>query len=200
MYDYHVVASVIGVILELASMVPYFRNIFRGTTKPHAFTWLGWGLINSIVGSAQFISGAGPSVYVSITVALMCFAVAALALVWGEKQITKGDWVCLGGSIFAISLWYVTSNPLAAVVIVTIADVLAFIPTYRKAYYRPHEETALTFGIGAIRNVFAIAALQSLAVVNWLYPASLIVTDGAFTVMLLLRRRQMSTGDAAKRS
>lgn len=198
MYDYHVALATIGVGIEFVSMVPYFANIARGKTKPHVFTWFGWGLVNTVVGSAQFVSGAGAGFYITASVAAMCYLAAVLALFWGEKNITKGDWICLGASILAMILWGLASDPLIAVIIVTAADVLAFIPTYRKAYNKPHEETALTFGLGAIRNVFGILALESLRVVNWLYPASLILTDGAFTAMLLIRRRQLSTVEPLK--
>lgn len=192
MSDIRLLFGIVGIVIEVASMLPYFRDIFRGTTKPHVFTWFGWGLINIVVGSAQFVSGGGYGIFVTASVAITCFTVAGLALFWGEKNITKGDWICLGGSIISIVLWLFTSDPLVAVIIVTLADIIAFIPTFRKAYYRPQEETALTFGLGATRNIFGILALQSFAVVNWLYPASLIITDGAFTAMLLIRRRQLT--------
>ena len=194
--DHYVIFGLVGVILEFVANIPYFRDIFRGTTKPHVFTWTGFGLINAIVASAQYISGGGAGVYVTATVSLVCFAIGILAIFKGEKEITKSDWGCFIGSISAIGLWVLTSNALAAVVIVTIADTLAFIPTIRKAYHKPNEETAMTFAISTIRNIFSLLALQSFTLVNWLYPATLLLSDGGFTVMLLLRRIRLERDHA----
>jgi hypothetical protein len=89
MPDFHVAAGGIGVIVEIISAVPYFRDIFRGKTKPHVFTWLGWGLVNSVVGTAQFFSGAGPGVFVTAVIGLSCYSAAFLALFYGEKTLRK---------------------------------------------------------------------------------------------------------------
>jgi hypothetical protein len=85
----------------------------------------------------------------------------------------------------------ITSDPLIAVIVVSIADLLAFIPTFRKSFHKPFEETLATFSLGAVRDVFGILSLQSLTVVNWLYPATLMISDSAFALMLVVRRRQL---------
>jgi hypothetical protein len=190
--EYHVLAGGTGVLIEFISMVPYFADIFRGRTKPHVFTWLGWGLVNTVVGTAQFVSGAGAGVLVTAMIGLTCYSVAILALFYGERNIVKSDWACLIGSIIAISLWALVRDPLIAVLIVCIADVLAFMPTFRKAFSKPHEETLSSFVLGGVRDVFAISALQSLDLVNWLYPATLLVSDSTFAAMLFIRRRQLA--------
>jgi hypothetical protein len=40
--------------------------------------------------------------------------------------------------------------------------------------------------------VLAIAALENMTVVNWLYPASLVLMNGLFVAMLLVRSRQLA--------
>lgn len=191
MHEYHAVFGAVGVCVEIVSAIPYFRDIFKGNTKPHIFTWFGWGLVNTVVLVAQIVSGAGPGAFVTALISLSCFSAAFLALFYGEKHITKGDWACLIGSLVAIGLWIVTSNAFLAVIIVSIADLLAFIPTFRKAYWKPHEETLATFSLGAVRDVCAILALDSLLIVNWLYPATLLLSDSGFSLMLIVRRRQL---------
>jgi len=37
--DIKVTLSIIGIALTFAGYVPYIRDIFKGKTKPHVFSW-----------------------------------------------------------------------------------------------------------------------------------------------------------------
>jgi len=189
--EYHAVLGVLGVLTGVARYALYYRDIFKGKTKPHPFSWFVWGIMNVIVFFAQVISNAGPGVWVTALVAIACLSISVVALFKGEKVITRLDWFCFFTALLGIVLWQVTNQPLLAVIIVTVTDAIAYIPTYRKSYWKPDEETASSYVLAALRSVFALAALDSLALVNWLFPASLVITDGGFALMLWIRRRQL---------
>ena len=191
MYDYHSVLGALGVVVGLIAYVPYLRDVLLGTTKPHVFTWLGWGIINAIVFAAQISSGAGAGAWVTVFTSIAVFSIAIMAFFWGEKNITVSDWIAFIASLSAIAIWVLTRDALWAVILVTLADTVAVIPTVRKAFYKPHEETALAYAIAVLRSILSIAALESFNIVNWLYPAALILSDGGLTTMLLVRRWQL---------
>ncbi len=92
-YDYHVIIAVGALLLGATGYFFYFRSIFRGITKPHIFTWLVYGVLDVIVFAAQIIKGAGPGAWALGFSAIVCFIIAVLALYWGEKHITKSDWL-----------------------------------------------------------------------------------------------------------
>ena len=183
--------AVLGMGIAVARYAMYYRDIFRGITKPHPFTWFIWGLMNVIVWFAQTSSGAGAGAWVTGLVALACLSISAVALFKGEKVITRLDWFCFFSALLGIVLWRITNEPLVAVILVTLTDAIAYVPTYRKSFYKPYEETASSYSLAALRSVFAVLSLDSFALVNWLFPASLILTDGGFVVYLLIRRRQL---------
>lgn len=191
-YDYHIVFAILGIVTAVARYALYYRDIFRGIVKPHPFSWFVWGLMNVIVLFAQITSNAGWSVWVTGLVAFACLSIAAVALFKGEKSITALDWLSFVGALLGVGLWVMTDQPLLAVIIVTITDAIAYIPTYRKSYCKPYEETAFSYGLAALRSVFAILALGSFALTNWLFPASLVLSDGGFTLMLIVRRKQLA--------
>ncbi|MBS3054074.1 MAG: hypothetical protein J4431_00875 [Candidatus Aenigmarchaeota archaeon] len=110
---------------------------------------------------------------------------------WGISYVTRLDWLCLGGALLGIAVWAITNNPLAAVVIVTVTDAVGFFPTFRKGYDKPYEETAITFAANSVKFAFGILALETVNPATWLYPASLVLTNGAFVVLLLARRSQI---------
>ena len=187
-----IIFTLLGVLAGIMGFYPYFKDIFLGTTKPHVFTWISWSLINIIIFTAQAASGAGLGSVVAGFLALMCVLISLLAVFRGEKRITLADYICFAASLGGIMLWAWTRNPLLAVIVITIADTLAFVPTIRKSWKNPYQETAISYAIATLRSTFAVLSLDSFLLTNWLHPASLIVADGGFTVMLLIRRRQLN--------
>ena len=115
--------------------------------------------------------------------------IALLSVKKGERSITKRDWLCLAGALAAIVIWLLTNDALYAVLIVIFINALAVIPTFRKAYWKPDEETALSYSLGALRSVISIPALLSFNAVTLLPPICNIVSNVALVTMLLMRRK-----------
>jgi len=191
-YDYHIVLAALGIIIGLLSFVPYFRDIFRGLTKPHVFSWFIWSLLVGITFLIQVAEGGGVGAWVTGIEALCCAAVTIFAYTRGEKNITRSDWICFVLALFAIVLWRLADQPLAAVILVLVADMLGYIPTLRKSYSKPHEETASQYALSAVHWVLAISALQVFMLTTWLYPAWMAVFDSVLVATLLIRRRQLA--------
>ena len=187
--EYKILLGLAAAGVGIAAYAYYFRGILAGKTKPHVFTWLVWALITSIVFAAQVQKGAGPGAWVTGVTALCTFLVAAIAFKSGYKDIRLLDWFCLAGALLGLGLWITTKDPLSAVVTVTLVDAIAFLPTFRKAYRKPFEENATAFALNSLKFIVGLAALETYALATWLYPASLVLTNGAFALMLLLRRR-----------
>lgn len=183
--------AVIANIITVVGYAPYIWNIFAGRTKPHAFSWLIWFLLTGIAFFAQAVSGGGTGSWVTGFSALVSGVIFVLAVFKGTREYTRTDLVSLGVAGVAIVLWLVTDNPLLSVLLVTVTDAVGFIPTFRKSYNRPDEETALAYGMAALKFGLSLFALQSYSLTTWLYPASLVLMNGLFTSLLLVRRRQL---------
>lgn len=183
--------GVTATLLALYSYIPYFRDIFAGKTKPHAFSWLVWFLLTAIAFIAQIKDNAQAGAWVTGFTAVVALMIFIAAITRGEKNITKSDWLCLIGSFLAMGLWAITDSPLTAVVLITLIDALGFAPTFRKAFHKPQEETMVTFLLSAVKFVIAIAALSNYSAVTVLYPASLVLMNGLFVAMLIIRRKQL---------
>lgn len=192
MPDYKIVLGIVASVIGLAGYIPYFRDILRGQTKPHIFSWTVWSLLEGIAFFAQTARGAGPGAWVTGSSAVFCSIIALTSLSRGEKNITTFDWLAFAGSLVSLVLWKLTSDPLAAVILITLTDILVFAPTFRKAYYKPQEETALSFSIAAFRLALSLVAMDSLNLTTGLYPASLVLSNSIFVAMLFIRRRQLS--------
>ncbi|MBI4092505.1 MAG: hypothetical protein HY420_01125 [Candidatus Kerfeldbacteria bacterium] len=181
--------AIIGYIL-------YARSVLRGRSMPHVFSWLIWGLISGIAFAVQVAERAGPGAWSTAVGAVGCLLVFTLGLRRGSRSFSKFDWTCLTLSLLAVGLWIATDIPLTAAILVTIADAIAYVPTYRKGFRLPFEEHLAPYLIGAIIPLLAIPAIERYVVANWLSPASLIITNAAFVTMVLVRRQATITQTA----
>lgn len=181
--------ATIGIILTFVGYAYYFRDIFRGKTKPHAFSWFVWSILTAIACAAQLSEGGGVGASITGLTAAISFVIFLLALRVGEKSFTRSDWVALSSALVALFLWWLTNNPLLSVILITLTDAFAFFPTFRKSYHKPYEETLIEYVLASIKFIFGVLALESFSVTTWLYPASLVCMNGAFVIMLLHRRK-----------
>jgi hypothetical protein len=186
-----ILIAIISVAMTVAGYWFYIRDIFAGRTKPHAFSWLVWASLTGIAFAGQLSAHAGPGAWVTFTTATIAFFVFLLAIFKGEKNITRSDKLNLAGAGFALLLWFFTDSPLWSVILITIIDFLGFLPTFRKSWHKPHEETFIHYVLAGLKFVLAIMALENYSIITWLYPASLVLANLGFAAMLMIRRRQL---------
>lgn len=191
MFYYKLLLGILAVIIGIFSYIPYFRDLFAGKTKPHAFSWFVWAILTGIAFAAQINQHAGPGAWITGITALVCLIVSIISIIKGKRDFPLFDWLCLISSFFAIVLWWYTKNPTASVILITITDALAFLPTFRKSYHSPHEETAIMFAFASVKFALALVALQTYTIATYLYPASLVFMNGIFVAMLIIRRKQL---------
>jgi len=121
------------------------------------------------------------------------FAFAVVGLTASSRAyIRKSDWLFFISSVAAIPVWFFTGNPLWSVIIITVIDAAAFVPTFRKAYANPETENGYTYTLSGIKFIVGIIALESLTLTTALYPASLVLANLVFVLMLLWRRQVRS--------
>jgi hypothetical protein len=188
--DYRILLGVAAVAVGLVGFIPYFWDILHRRTKPHAFSWLIWALIVSVTFFAALSKGGGIGECVVGGTALACFLVFVTALFRGEKEIVLLDKLSLAAALMGILFWAVTNNPLNAVMIAVLVDAIGWVPTFRKAYKKPHEETLSMYALSGIGFAISLFALQAVNATTVLYPAYAVVANLAFVAMAMARRRR----------
>lgn len=189
--DYRVLLGILATLIAVYSYIPYFKDIFKGKTKPHAFSWLIWSVLTGIAFFGQLTDNAGPGAWVTGFTAIICFAIFLVGLKVGKHNITTIDWISLLGAGISLLFWYSTNSPLISVILITIIDAFGFFPTFRKSFSKPNEETLTTYALSGLKFLIALAALENVSVVTALYPASLVLMNWAFVGMLIIRRRKL---------
>lgn len=167
----------ISLIFAFASYAPYMWLTWKGTNRPHVFTWVIWTLVMTIGTAGQYAGGAGPGAWSTTFTAISCLIITALAIKQGDKNITVQDVIILVIALSAIPLWLMTDNPFTAILIVTIIDLLGYIPTLRKAYHKPHEEMAMSYLITNFKHLAGFFAMTTYSWTTMLYPSALFVAN-----------------------
>ena len=196
--DYKTLLGALAITVQIIGYIAYFIGIFKGKTKPHAFTWFVFSVVNIVAFIAVLTSGGGAGSWVLGMNVFACSAIALIGLRQKQVAYDMYDWLALTGALIGVFLWWLTDNPLYAVVLVAFADAIGSIPTFRKAYRKPFEENALSFFSTAISHPLAILALRSFALVTWFYSASLIFIDLSLVILILIRREQVKTFNEVK--
>lgn len=186
------IVGVVAVVLTFIGYVPYIRDTVRGKTKPHIYTWFIWGLVTAIAFGLQISDNAGPGAFTTLAAAIVCFIIFGFGIRQGDHDITTSDTVFFLSSLVALALWLFAKQPVLSVILVSVIDMLGFIPTIRKSWKKPHEETLISYATNTFRFGLAILALQNYTLITMLYPITWIIANGLFTIFLITRRKQVS--------
>lgn len=189
------VLSAAAILLTFIAFLPYIRGIHRGLIRPHLFSWLVWGLTTLVVFLAQLAGNGGVGAWpIGVSGAITSYVTVLAWVRRGDLEITRTDWVFLIGALSALPLWFATSDPLSAVVILTVVDLAGFGPTFRKGWSHPHEEKIGFFGLFAARNLLVLLALEHYSATTTLFPAAVGLACVALMGMLAWRRRVTAKG------
>lgn len=179
-------------ILGIFCFFPYLRDVFKKKTMPHAYSWLIWGILQTVSTIAIITSHGGYYGTLGIaTGAILCLFVFFLSFKYGTKNITRSDTFCLVAALVAILIWIFTKNPFYSVILVSLIDFTDFIPTLRKGYQEPWSETTSLYVMAAVSDIFALLALSTYSIPTALYLSTLVFSNSLFVIILLSRRPQV---------
>ncbi len=185
------IVAVIAALLAVAGNVPYVRDILRGSVTPHAYTWFVWSLVSGITLAGQLIKGAGVGALPTAVSELFTILIFLLSLRYGFNGATKTDSIFLILALLALVPWAITRDPTLSVVIAVSIDLIAFVPTFRKAWEQPTTEGAMLYGMNVLRHALALFSLQAYNIATTLHSVAMIIVNVSMTVLLIARRRDM---------
>jgi hypothetical protein len=180
--------GIVAIIISIAGYYPYLRDLFSGKTKPHAFSWLVWGILTGIAFVAQIINGAGAGAWVQALTLVFCTIIFFASLKYGSRIIKKMDWIMLGLSLSTLIPWLLTKDATLSILLLIAIDFFALVPTLRKTYTDPLSETLLMWQLNTLKHIFALSAMQNYSVTTSAYTIYLIITN-LIVVFLIIQRR-----------
>ncbi len=180
--------GLVTVALAFVGIVPYIADIFRNKTKPHIFTWTVWALVTLLAFFGQWSKGGGAGSWTTGVTGLLTIFIALISIKYGSRDITRSDVIIFVMALVAIVPWLFTKDPTLSIIILTIVNTLAFIPTIRKTIKDPESETFSSYVIHTFRHSLSILALTNYNLATFLYPA-VVALSNLTVVVIILRSR-----------
>lgn len=152
----------IGILINLFCTFWYIRSIFKSGTKPNLISWFVW-MLAPFIGtffalkagagfsvSGIFMAGFGPLI-------IIIFALLKKNAFW---KIEKFDIVCGIFSIIALLIYIFTYNLNISIIFAILSDMLAGIPTIKKAWKHPETENPSTYIAGGFNNLLSLFVIR----------------------------------------
>lgn len=185
-----IVFAVIAVFLAVFfAFLPYLRDIFRGKTKPHAYTWLIWTITQGVATAGLLYGKGGWGSLELVVGTFFVFLVFLISLKYGTRNITKSDTVIFIAALLAVVVWLKMDNPLFAVFMVSAIDFLGFLPSFRKAFYEPWTEIVISWVFFSVGNLFVILSLSEYNLLTLTYIITITVGNITMAIICLARRK-----------
>lgn len=178
--------------LLVISVIPYLIDIVKKQTKPRVVSWFNWGILGAIAGAAALSDHQLPAAVLSFASVVEVMLVVVLGLYYGDRKFQKVDVFCQIGAAIGLALWFALDSPLTAIIIITVVDLLAAIPTYIHIWRAPHEETLLAFILCATASALTLGTITSLALTGLIYPIYLLLANVLMAGLIMLRRKALA--------
>ena len=181
--------SIVSIIVAVLSYIPYFKDIFKGKTKPHLFSWFIFSITTGIIFALQMKGGAGVGGWITLILAFIFFAIFILSFKYGTKDVKLIDIIFLILAILAIPIWLIADQPIISVILLTTIDMLGFAPTIRKSWNAPYSETLSMYVITLMRYVLVFPSLEKYNTLTLLFPVVWFIANVVLVVVLINRRK-----------
>lgn len=184
-----IISASIAALLAIIGNVPYLHDMFRGRVKPHPYTWFIWSIVSGVTFFGQVAKGAGWGALAFGASEIFTILIFFFSLRYGFKNIPRKDTIYLVAALLGIIPWIITHDPTISVIIMVTIDVIAFIPTLKKAWYHPKTEEPLLYGSNVARHILALVSLSHYNIATMLHSIAMIVTNT--TMVTFLKRKSL---------
>lgn len=198
--DKVLMGSLALVIMLIAYGVQLWKT-YEGKSEPHPIAWFGFGFLTGVGFLVQWQKNADAGSWVMGVTAIFCFLVGGMSQYkknWRMSDFNGWDWAALivGGGLFAVYLMSrnLSWGPFVSAVLATSADLVLYIPIFKKAWVHPMKENATAYGLNSLKFVPSLFAMDEYSWETCLYPSALIVINAIVVVYLLWRRKRLSYG------
>ncbi len=156
-----IIASILATGLAIFAYVPYLIDMFHGKNKSHLYTWISIFMVTAVVGYIQLIGGARIGAIPTILGVVVDAVILFYCFQYGTKDVVFMDKVCLGLSITGVIMYIILNKqPVISPTVVTAAEIISFIPTFRKTRNDPYSESLPSYYLLMIKLTLILIALE----------------------------------------
>jgi len=179
----------VGAIIDLIGTGFYIKSMLKGKTRPNRVTWLMWSVSPLIAAFAALSAGAALAAVPILVTGFASLLVFIISLLKKEAywKINEFDWICGALSVLALILWYITKDPIIAIVFSILSDFFAMLPTLIKSWKHPETESTSVYLASLLSSLTSFAAVKTLNFASVGFPSYLIITN--IIIIFFIKRR-----------
>ena len=127
----------------------------------------------------------------TLAIAIGPLAVVTVGLLKGAISLilTRLDLWCLTLAITGIILWIKTKDPLLALLMSIVADLVSSIPTVVKSYLKPQAESASAYSLSVMSMIVTLLTIRHWNVMSWAFPLYVLAMNLTYVTLILLPKR-----------
>lgn len=186
--------AIIGAVIASFGGLYYLYETIVGKSKPNRVSWLLWGVMPMIIFVAQRVQGVEGLSWISFAAGFTPLLIVAASFLnkkayWKTKPL---DYILMVAALAGVALWFITSDPNMAILLVLVADLLAGVPTILKSIKHPETESWIAYLISTVGFGIGILAIHNFnfehaAFVIYLFAIQLLLT--LLTVRVVFRSK-----------
>jgi hypothetical protein len=179
----------VAVIFAIIGNIPYLRDVLKRKVEPHPYTWLVWSVVSLIMFFGQLSKGAGIGAIPTGASEVFTILIFIFSLRYGFKHIVRRDTYFLILALLGLIPWALTNDPTVSVVIVVGIDLIAFIPTLRKARDFPSTENPILYEMNVARHILTLFSLEAHNIATMLHSVAMVLVNSLMSFLLLRKSR-----------
>ena len=148
-------------------------------------TWLVWASLDTVTLAGMYAEGTVNGQIMSA--AFGAWIVFFISLKHGVPGWTRLDVFCLCSCVLGISFWKIFDNPLAGIIISSVANSIGCIPTCVSVWEDSRRENKAGWVIGTMSSFFAMASIQEWTPAYYVQPISFLMMQIVVLYLLFLR-------------
>ncbi|TQS45536.1 hypothetical protein [Cryptosporangium phraense] len=172
----------------------FVSQVVQRRIVPHMVTWLFWSIGPYLAFAAQLSEGVGLPALVTFVVGLDPTVIFFVALFYGNStwRISRFDVACGVAAAVGLILWAVFWEARLAILFAIVADALAAVPTFRKAFVDPATENWRLYGLLAASGLITYASSPERGFAVTAFAGYLALLGIALSVLIVIRSRQIT--------
>jgi hypothetical protein len=190
--------AIIAALLAIIGNISYFKDTLRGVIKPHPYTWFVWTIVSLIALLGQIEKGAGIGALPALVAELFTIGIFIFSLKYLIRReaghIRRIDTYFLIAALLGLIPWVLTKDPTISVIIVVAIDLIAFVPTLRKAREHPETERPMLYGMNVARHGLTLFSLEAYNIATTLHSIAMICANALMTFFVVRKRKKNRAG------
>ena len=188
---------ILGSVIALSFSMTYLVASLRGRVQPNKVTWLIWAIAPMISAFAAFSAGVTWAALPVFCSGLGPFLIFLSSFVNKKAYWAMGriDYICGAVSLLALLAWYMTQDPVVAIVLSLLSDFLAALPTLIKGWKFPETEKGFLYLGSVISSLTSFTEIKQWTVTQIAFPLYLIILGLSFCLIFegrkLYKKRQV---------